>query len=464
MPDLADRLRQVESNPSPDLWDEIVARSVHRGSPSPSDGSRIVAGLVAAIIAIAGLGLLFVALTGNDDAPATETPPPIEVRVWWTTDPYDMHITASYQGEQIELDAIETPGSELEYPAGRFATLPVGTPFVIDAPDAEVGVFQLQPATGELVQNGSCLVPGALKVLPGPGEAAFFIHVEGSESSGGMAFRSDMTGDALEHDAAIDPDSTIEAETLGLEVCAPTDPTATSGVDRWSPATLPEGDRTVMPVTFPDGTTAELLLPTSLPLEEFTVSPSTYVDGGGDSNCGVSLMATRQDPFINIVDGEAPLAEYPVGDTVVGLWGAAPGFGGYDYLLFRFGSWNVLLPCRSADDADARSWAEHLSGFESPDGFLVLEGEGPLVANPYDGRDGPSIRMSAEDSVIEIRVSGDQCDTRGDRDARDDVVQWCIDPRSGIYVYALAFKPSARPLLEELVDQLDVRQVVPAVG
>jgi hypothetical protein len=221
MHDLTDRLRQVEDNDSPDLWDEIVARS-EEAPPSRGGRSRIAAGLVAAIIAVLGLGLLFLALTRSDDTPASETPPPIEIRVWWTTDPYDMHITATYQGQEIELDAIETPGSELEYPAGTPATIPVGAPIAIDAPGAVVSVFQLQPATGEFVEDGSCIVPGALRMLPGPGETAFFIYIEGPDSSGGMAFRAEMEGETLEQTDAIDVGSTVVAEELGLAVCAPT--------------------------------------------------------------------------------------------------------------------------------------------------------------------------------------------------------------------------------------------------
>jgi hypothetical protein len=62
MIDLKERLRQIERNDSPDLWREISDRSpteVGRHDHSVSTGSRVIAGAVAALVAIAGFALLY---------------------------------------------------------------------------------------------------------------------------------------------------------------------------------------------------------------------------------------------------------------------------------------------------------------------------------------------------------------------------------------------------------------------
>ncbi len=59
MDDLAERLRQVEVNPSPDVWDDIVNRAEHPASKVPGSGigSRLAAAVVALAV-FAGAGAL----------------------------------------------------------------------------------------------------------------------------------------------------------------------------------------------------------------------------------------------------------------------------------------------------------------------------------------------------------------------------------------------------------------------
>lgn len=155
------------------------------------------------------------------ESEGTPSTPPLMVRVWTTQDPFDLHISATYRDEEIELDAIETPGPDLEYPARNSVDLPVGTPIVIASSEGQVvSVFELAPARGEfVVEEGSCIVPGALQALPGPAQTAFFIYVDGNGYSGGQAFRSNTFGDLLNHDSAVDSTSGVDARQLGLAVC-----------------------------------------------------------------------------------------------------------------------------------------------------------------------------------------------------------------------------------------------------
>lgn len=238
--------------------------------------------------------------------------------------------------------------------------------------------------------------------------------------------------------------------------------------EQWAPPTFPEGDVVVMPVTFPDGTAAELVYPPSLALEKLSVYPDTFADGG-PRQCGWPVHATRYDPHAGWIRGDTPLAVHVRTDGVsVALWEGTRDNEPYDYLLYRFGSWSVLVPCQwdGAIDQEALAvWAENLHGYESPEGLLVLEGTSPLVLHPWRDQNGPTLRFSSQDVIIDIRPLSDQCDPAsgwgGDTDAADGVVQWCVQADGGIYVYANAFSAESKDLLQELVDRLAVRRVRP---
>lgn len=236
--------------------------------------------------------------------------------------------------------------------------------------------------------------------------------------------------------------------------------------ETWAPPTHREDGRTVMPVTFPDGTRAELVYSAELALQDLSVYPDTFAEGG-PRVCGASVSATRYDPhgegawFI----GDGPLWEHarPDGLTVQ-LWKGTPDHGG-SFLVYRFGRWTVLVPClESAEPEDLRLWAENLHGEETPDGLLVLESTPPLVVNPW--LDHPSvIRFSNRDVVFELSPDSAQCDASsggGDRGTGDGVVQYCIQPEGEVYLYANGFSPDGKHLLVALVDGLEVRRVRPS--
>jgi hypothetical protein len=236
--------------------------------------------------------------------------------------------------------------------------------------------------------------------------------------------------------------------------------------DRWAPATHLEDGRRVMPVTFPDATTAELVYPPRLRLEELSVNPDTFVDPG-PSECGSPVYASRYDPHEGWIRGEAPIAEHLGADgATVALWEGTPVNRPYDFLVYRFGSWTVLVPCRGPIGQDELAmWAKNLHGEESPDGLLVLKGTPPLVLHPWRDQHGPTLRMSDHDVVVDISPLSEQCDPAsgwgGDTNPGDGVVQWCVQPEGTIYIYANGFTPEGKDLLQALVDDLEVREVQP---
>jgi hypothetical protein len=235
--------------------------------------------------------------------------------------------------------------------------------------------------------------------------------------------------------------------------------------ETWSPPTHREGARTVMPVTFPDGTRAELVYPPELGLEQLSVYPDTYADGG-PRVCGSSVSATRYDPHGNDswFVGDGPLWQHTRADGLtVQLWKGTRDHGG-SFLVYRFGPWTVLVPCSdAAAPDDLRIWAESVHGQETPEGLLRLEGTPPLEVNPW--RDHPPvIRFSDRQVVFELGSDAEECDLSdggGDRGAGDGVVQYCLQPEGRIWLYANGFSAAGERFLETLVEGLEVRNVRP---
>ncbi|MGZ8632102.1 MAG: hypothetical protein ACXWZF_14250 [Actinomycetota bacterium] len=80
---------------------------------------------------------------------------------------------------------------------------------------------------------------------------------------------------------------------------------------RWAPAVARKDGRVVMPITFPDGATAELVYPADLALEELNFYADTYgVLDGKSSSCGWPVHASPHDPRSGWVRGDEPLDRY----------------------------------------------------------------------------------------------------------------------------------------------------------
>ena len=68
------------------------------------------------------------------------------------------------------------------------------------------------------MEDGSCLIPGSLRALPGPGETAFFIYAEGEGWGGGQAFRAETIGEGL---TMTRPSTQTRPSTLASSVSQP---------------------------------------------------------------------------------------------------------------------------------------------------------------------------------------------------------------------------------------------------
>jgi hypothetical protein len=243
--------------------------------------------------------------------------------------------------------------------------------------------------------------------------------------------------------------------------CSPSsspDPAYLPSDEGWAPETYEDDGMTVMPITFPNGVTAELAYADDLALEALHVHPSTFVEGPGD--CGQSLEATRHDPRGGWVTGAAPLRTFTRRDGgVVELWNGTRSHEPHDFLIYRVGDWSITTPCRNGETLDTETfetWADRLEARQSSDGLLVIDARAPLDPNPYEDR---AVRFSGRDVVVEVSAT-DGCEARPpDKGADDGVIQWCLEPESGIYLYATAFAPSGKEILDDVVRSFEVRAV-----
>jgi len=238
---------------------------------------------------------------------------------------------------------------------------------------------------------------------------------------------------------------------------APSPSPSPTAVEPFVPPTYEEGDRTVMPVVFPDGTNAELVYPRNLDLGALNIYPNTQaLIRHGD--CGWDLFISR-DRLAAGVRGSEPVAVHEGTAGPVELWEGDKDHGGY-WLLFGFGSWTVATPCNedpAKGGEDHAVWAGSLMGRETAEGYLILEAIPPLELHPDRGTGGPALFMSSPDVIIEV-VAG-STNTSEDRDPSDGVVQWRFK-EGHIRLYANAFSKHPKDTLRAIVEDLEVRNVV----
>jgi len=168
---------------------------------------------------------------------------------------------------------------------------------------------------------------------------------------------------------------------------------------------------TVIPITFADGTTAEVVYPASTPLGTHFASPRAYVRG--PRACESQVTFTRSDIVGGLIRSGPPLAVFQgAGGNPVALWKGKRG--PWDILAFDFGPWVAALFCEADPTADAEAlsiWARNFDARVRPDGFLVLSLHPPLRLL-QGNQAGPSVEWWKETkepsnaSFVSLTVAG----------------------------------------------------------
>jgi hypothetical protein len=186
---------------------------------------------------------------------------------------------------------------------------------------------------------------------------------------------------------AAPPAATAQAE--GTIPCRASIRPEATGQPRFTPPTHRAGEVVVLPVVFPDGSTAELRSPRELELASSGVWPRTSGALGKDAATGRDLLIVYGNAE-GLRAGTAPVACYQGADRnqveLVRSQDPEVRF----WLLFRFGAWTVALwdgnAGRLMDHQDRALWARSLVGRETEGGWLVLRGKRPLrLGAEHDG-------------------------------------------------------------------------------
>jgi hypothetical protein len=173
----------------------------------------------------------------------------------------------------------------------------------------------------------------------------------------------------------------VTSQAQGTVPCRPSIQPAATGEPRFTPPARRDGEVVVLPVVFPDGTTAELRYPPELDLAGLGVWPRTSGALGKDSSTGRDLLIVHGIAE-ELTVGTAPVACYQGADGgQVELWRTRDRKVRF-WLLFRFGAWTVALwdgnAGRLLGHQDRAAWARSLVGRETEQGWLVLRSRRPL--------------------------------------------------------------------------------------
>lgn len=183
----------------------------------------------------------------------------------------------------------------------------------------------------------------------------------------------------------------------------------------------------ILPVTFTDGTSAELVYPPKLDLAGLGVRP--YGSGrlkGKSPTVGRSDGVGREfsifygelvDVLAALNGGTPPplLGEYQgAGGQTVGFWDLRSGVLAVDYLGFQVGRWVVLVydyerAPAAMTDAERASWSASFSGHETLDGFLLLEARGPLRLARAGEHAGPQLWFGSGDPARSLALYPGRC-------------------------------------------------------
>ena len=160
-----------------------------------------------------------------------------------------------------------------------------------------------------------------------------------------------------------------------------------------------EGSNEVVPIVFPDGTTAELVYPAELssdaltvPFDELRARPDPA--GGPPGNMIRPQIVYGGVPEQYGIEGIVDCHQGPDGEPVP-VWSSKDG----DLIVRRFGKWHVVVFNRRSN---LEAWARHLEGEVLDGGWLVLRGGSELPIGPENDPGDAPLLLYARDRIINL--------------------------------------------------------------
>ena len=382
MSDLRTRLRDVERVEPPDLWPDIRHREP-RHSAGPSRPRVALA--VAAAVVVAGVlvPLGFLSFSGGDRPVGGSDHRTITVKV---VSEAMAPTLAVGQDVVVDVDAyLDAPprrGDVIAYhsevaPGLTFLKRVIGLP-------------------GERIEqrDGAIYVDGAKLVEPYVGDRDAASLGPWTVEAGHLFVAGDNranSNDSRYSLGQVPLDAVIGKVLLDVQASVPAPPPPTAADEKgphvpFVPSTYVEGDRVVMPVTLPDGTTAELLYPPDLDLASLGVQPDGSIqredEQGRNVSDHLSLVSFyhgQADP--GLFDSPDPIATFESGNGVpVALWQAADPRLGDQLLTYDLADWTLVVPVLSG--LDPETMVASVDARQTDDGFAVLEARSPLILYP----------------------------------------------------------------------------------
>jgi hypothetical protein len=175
------------------------------------------------------------------------------------------------------------------------------------------------------------------------------------------------------------------------------------------PPTHRDGDRVVMPLTFPDGTRVTLTYPPELAIAELGLRPYGSATLGRIGRDFVILYDSSGEPHVP------------------------------NPLLFEFGRWTVEVydyPSYPAamTNAERRRFADSLHGRETTDGFLILEATPPLRLAKAGESHGPSLEFGMSRRSPWLQLFLVRCGPRAESDDPG-FSSWCLSDSVVAHAY-----------------------------
>jgi virginiamycin B lyase len=185
-------------------------------------------------------------------------------------------------------------------------------------------------------------------------------------------------------------------DSLVLEIL----PTLSESSTAFVPGTHREGDSIVMPVTFPDGTSAEILIPDDVDLAGMGAQPDVAYLWLDDPSPRFPISFYHGEPDPDLFAEDPPIDRFESrSGALIELWEADVEASDSEvpyWLVYRFGAWTILAPVSDRESAD--DIAHALDGHETNDGFVVIDIEAPLaLSDEFGDGGGPQIAFGELD-------------------------------------------------------------------